>query len=253
VGAAAELPSTMAHNMDPLERYNLLDSISRELQKRMKTREINVYLGGYGIEHNNVNIVDSKRVYVERLLSEVHNDLLIQIASDLGLDIPTGTTTSSIELHAVLTKHGLNKCQVDFDRAFSAIPTDPSSAIGSASSTLESICKAILDAFNQPYPTKESLGPLVNSVFELMDLSPESHADPDIKRVLGGLLNAGVGLGVMRTKYSSFHGKGSGQRNLATRHARLAVNCLSAVGLFLIETYLERFAGDSRAPKKDEV
>lgn len=58
-----------------------------------------------------------------------------------------------------------------------------------------------------------------------MDMSPEGHADLDIKRVLGGLLKAAIGIGVLRTKYSGFHGKGKNQNSqkLTDRHSRLAI------------------------------
>lgn len=130
-------------------------------------------------------------------------------------------------------------CREDFEKALRDVDVDAPNAIGMASTTLESICKAILDEFEVPYPNDESLQPLLKSVFQSMNLSPDGHADPDLKRVLGGLSNAGSGLAVLRTKYSTFHGKGVHQLRLEKRHARLAVNALTAVGMFLVETYIE--------------
>ena len=77
-----------------------------------------------------------------------------------------------------------------------------------------------------------------------MQLSPDGQADDDIKRILGGLVNVGAGIATLRTKYSNFHGKGKRQYRLGKRHARLAVNSLTTTGLFLLETYQERFANE---------
>lgn len=138
-------------------------------------------------------------------------------------------------------------CREDFNKALRDAETDPANAIGMACTTLESICKAILDEIGTPYPKDESLHSLQKSVFQEIKLSPDAHADEDIKRTLGGLVNVGAGIAVLRTKYSTFHGKGATQQRLGKRHARLAINAISAVSLFLLETYQERFAGKSKS------
>ncbi|MBW2318677.1 MAG: abortive infection family protein [Deltaproteobacteria bacterium] len=229
--------------MKKIERYNLIGQIALELQARMNTTGINIFLGGFGVEHEMVDIVPSKRVYVEKLLSKELDKTVIEIADELGIDVPVSTTATCSELKDYLKKGGYQAATHDFERALGYISSDPEQALGSASSTLESICKAILDQHDEPYPKDQSLQPLLKSVFTLMDLSPDGHADPDIKRVLGGLLNAAIGIGVLRTKYSGFHGKGKDQKRkkLTDRHSRLAVNSCTAIGLFLIETYNERF------------
>ena len=210
----------------------------------MVTTDINVFLGGFGIEHENVNIVPSKRLYVQGLLADVSEGVILQIARELGLEIPNHLSKASTDLQNYLDVGGFEAANHDFERALEYVEKDAEQALGSASSTMESICKEILDKFGDLYPKDESLAPLVGAVFRRMDLSPEGYADPDIKRVLGGLLNAAVGLGVLRTKYSGFHGKGAKQKRkrLAGRHARLAVNAASTVGLFLVETYLDKFS-----------
>lgn len=227
----------------PLNRLELIDKIGRELQARMTTSDINVYLGAFGVETEDISMASSKWVYVKRLLSDVDESVIIKIASDLGLDIPSVVSASTQQLRDLLDGSALQYCQEDFDRALQNVETDPSNAIGMASTTLESICKAILDGFGKEYPKDESLQSLLKSVQAEMNLSPEAHADPEIKRILGGLVNAAVGIATLRTRYSTFHGKGAKQLRLGQRHARLAVNALATVGLFLLETFQDRFAG----------
>jgi hypothetical protein len=195
-----------------------------------------------------VNIVPSKRQYVEDLLSDATDSVVVEIARELNIEVPSPSTEANKNLKEYLSQGGYQAAVHDFERALEYIKSDPEQALGSASSTLESICKTILDRLNTPHPKDESLQPLLKVVFEKMNLSPEGHADPDIKRVLGGLLNTAVGIGVLRTKYSGFHGKSVEQKRkrLTDRHARLSVNSASAVGLFLIETYSEIYDITSR-------
>jgi hypothetical protein len=230
-----------------IDRLRLVSEIAMYLQQEMKTSQINVFLGGFGVECQSVNIVPSKRLYVEELLAPVPEAVVLRIARELEIEPPNAAGQNALELKGYLREGGYEAAVHDFDRALEYASTDAEQALGSASSTLESICKGILDRFNEPYPKDESLAPLAQSVFRRMSLSPEGHADPDIKRVLGGLLNAAVGLGVLRTKYSGFHGKGAEQRRkrLSERHARLAVNAASTVGLFLVETYVDRFGAEA--------
>ncbi len=228
--------------MRKIDRFNLIDQIGRRLQSTMTTTDINVYLGGFGIANDGAAMVHSKWVYVKELLSNVDDSIVTQIALDLGLDIPSSEITGAIHLRSLLDGSAYAHAKRDFDKALRDVDVRPESAIGLASTTLESICKAILDSFDEAYPKDESLQSLQKAVFRKMQLSPENHADSDIKRILGGLVNVGAGIATLRTKYSDFHGKGHRQYRLGRRHARLAVNALTTIGLFLLETYQERFA-----------
>lgn len=231
--------------LKPTNRINLVGEIALCLQEKMKTSEINAFLAYFGINAN-VSSVASKCVYVKELLnaSDVHDTTIIEIAEELELETSSLLyNVSAIGNLKVLLSNSqsLLMCYQDFHRALRNVDTDPSTAIASASSTLESICKAILDLFDQPYPSEEKMQSLLKAVFNVMSLSPDAHADADIKRTLGGLLNAGISIGVLRTKYSMAHGKGIKQGRLQPRHARLAINALSTIGLFLMETYQDRF------------
>lgn len=227
--------------MKQLERMNLIGAIACELQEQMTTSRINMFLSGFNITCEKVSIVPSKRVYVEELLSSASNDIVIEIASQLGLYRSKTTATENLENY--LQTEGYKAAHDDFERAMSYIETDPEQAMGSASSILESICKGILERLNKLLPKDQTLKSLIKATYGAMDLSPDSHADHDIKQVLGGIANAAIGIGAIRTKYSSFHGRTDTQKKyrLTARHARLTVGSSAVLGCFLIETYLERF------------
>ena len=226
--------------MKPIERLQLIERIACELQDRMVTTDINAYLPVFGISYRWQVSCASKRLYVKDILTPVDESTLIDVAKDLDLPIPEVADHPARSLADYLKVSGAATCREDFGRALDAISSDPSSAVGLACTTMESICKAILDGLGVPFPSDESLQSLMKEVSKRLNLSADGHADADIKRVLGGLSNVAGGLAVLRTKYSTFHGKGSRQYRLGTRHARLAVNSLAAAGQFLLETYAEQ-------------
>lgn len=88
--------------MNPTNRIQVITNIALHLQAEFNTTEINMLLSGYNLPIENVSIVNSKRVYVIDLLKSQKNELIIQIANDLGLEIPE-EINMKIEKPAVLT------------------------------------------------------------------------------------------------------------------------------------------------------
>jgi hypothetical protein len=214
----------------------------------MKVDDIPSYLAAFGVNIEITRPVSSKWVLIRTVLGKETDDKILTIARDLRVPVPGNLAPGALDLARVLSNRGMQVCQDDFGRALETVATDPAGAIGHACASLESICKAILEAVGFPLPKDESLKTLVKAVADQLQLSPEGHADPDLKQLLGGLANAAAGLAVIRTKYSAFHGKSPKQRRLVGRHARLAVNSAAAVGLFLVETHIARSKG---TPKDD--
>ena len=227
--------------MKRIARYELVTKIALHLQQEMTTTQINFFLGGFAVEHPGEKMASSKRTYVMELLESESDRKIVRIADELGIKSPKATTEGTHKLTDYLESDGLEAAREDFDRALESIESDPSQAISSSCSTLESICKAILDNLGEEYPRDESLQPLIKKVSKCLDLAPSGKADPEIKRILGGLENVSFGIAVLRTKFSSAHGRGKKQHNyrLSSRHARLAVNAAATAGYFLIETYLQ--------------
>lgn len=77
--------------MNPTDRIQIITSIALHLQAEYNTIGINMLLSGYSIPTENVSIVNSKRVYAIDLLKSQPNELIIQIAKDLGLEVPEQT------------------------------------------------------------------------------------------------------------------------------------------------------------------
>ena len=73
--------------MNPKDRLKIITEIALHLQADYNTTGINVLLSGYGIETDNVSIVNSKRLYVIDLLKSQPNDIIIRIAKDLEMEL----------------------------------------------------------------------------------------------------------------------------------------------------------------------
>jgi hypothetical protein len=229
--------------LKPSDRVQLISEIGRAVQAAMKVADIPGYLAAFGVRAVIDAPVTSKWVLIREALVGVPEATIIAIAHDLKVDVPGELGPGTLDLSRILSERGMSICQEDFSRALATVEADPAQAIGHACSSLESICKTIIEALGVPLPRDESFKALVKTVSDTLDLSPDKHADPDLKQLLGGLANAAAGIAVIRTKYSAFHGKSPKQRRLVGRHARLAVNSAAAVGLFLVETYLARVRG----------
>lgn len=155
-----------------------------------------------------------------------------------------GVAPGVAQLEEVLDRLSLQRSLEDFNRAMRQIDHDPEAAIASANSTLESIAKAILDRTGTPYPTNQETPALVKEALKVLRLSPEGQADPELKRVVGGLVNAAAGIGVLRTRFSAAHGQTDSLPRLSAWHARLAVNAAASVGLFLVEVWADIHVAD---------
>jgi len=152
--------------------------------------------------------------------------------------VEAGGTAPVTEIFGSTTL-SLPSVKADFERALLSIESDPEGAITSACSTLESVTKSILDGLGKPYPKDQSIQPLISATLRELTLAPDQYSEAEMKRILGGLVNIPAGIGVLRTKYGDAHGRGMQFAQLLPRHARLAVNAASTIGLFLLETYLD--------------
>jgi Abortive infection C-terminus len=136
----------------------------------------------------------------------------------------------------------LDSVHNDFERALSEADSDPADAITAACSTVESVCKCILDEMGKPYPSNKDIKGLVGEVAKHLNLSPGRDDLPkeweqDIRTILSGLFSVIGGIGSLRTHAGDAHGKGKNPVPADARIARLAIHAASTVSLFYIETW----------------
>lgn len=157
------------------------------------------------------------------------------------------TSTGTHAVAAVtLLKHAdaldLESVRSSFIAAIDEADSKPDGAITAACSTVESVCKCILDEMGVPYPNKQDVQGLMGAVAKQLNLSPGRDDLPkeweqDIRQVLSGLYTVVGGIGSLRTHIGDAHGRGKNPFPVDARIARLAINAASTVSLFYIETW----------------
>ena len=134
---------------------------------------------------------------------------------------------------------GIPAIEVEYERAYKAIESDPGAAVTAACTILESVCKSYLEGQGHAMPSKQVLGTLWPQVASHLGLSPKDVADDDLKRILQGLYSIGDGVAALPPSSAHGHAQGKSYR-LAPRHARLAVHAAHTMALFVLETWEER-------------
>jgi Abortive infection C-terminus len=152
------------------------------------------------------------------------------------------STVAAMALKEKAKALDLSSVHSDFERALSQADADPAGSITAACSTIESVCKCILDEMAKPYPTKKDIKGLVSEVAKHLNLSPGRDDLPkeweqDIRTILSGLFSVIGGIGSLRTHAGDAHGKGKNAVPADARIARLAIHAASTVSLFYIETW----------------
>lgn len=235
-----ELETHELKSVSHSERHDLINKIACELQSSMVTTDINIFLSGFGVVTENVSIVQSKRTYVQNLLKDTDSSVIVAIAHELNITPPNSCIVSVESIQELIKSHDLNSVLEDFHRALKNIENDPEQAIASSSSTLESICKAIIELEGKNLPKKQTMATVLSEAVAIVNFSPESHSEVEIKRILGGIQNVILGVGALRSGFSAAHGHGIKKYKLSSRHVRLLVNSMATFGMFLIETYIDK-------------
>ena len=136
---------------------------------------------------------------------------------------------------------GSKAIEVEYERAYRTIETDPAAAVTAACAILESVCKSYLELEGHEMPSKQTLGPLWSTAAEHLGLTPKVVSDDDLKRILQGLYSIADGVAALRTHSGSAHGRSSASRyEVAPRHARLAVHAAHTMAMFVLETWQAR-------------
>jgi hypothetical protein len=134
----------------------------------------------------------------------------------------------------------------DIDRALKSSNEDPESALTSACSTLESVCRSLLIEMGQELPKNKDLMSLYKSVREPLGLTTTASKYPkeisaDIIKIMSGLITAVEGIAALRTHAGDAHGREKGYTRIDTRIASLSIHSASTIALFLVETWQRKY------------
>jgi hypothetical protein len=135
---------------------------------------------------------------------------------------------------------GLAAVDLEYQRAYNSIGSDPGAAVTAACAIVEAVCKHYLETEEIPLPNKQTIAPLWTEVAKNLGLSPGQMADDDLKQILSGLFSIAAGVGALRTHEGSAHGHANKTYKIEARHARLAVHAAHTMALFILETWEAR-------------
>lgn len=160
----------------------------------------------------------------------------------LEIETRVGVTLTDLEPRELLNASVLHQYVAEMQQT---AETRPGSAIDAAKNLIEATAKLVLDELRVPYGKSPKLPGLLAQVQEALDLHPKLVAEDaaaagDIRRILGGLLQVGTGLGDLRNHYGDGHGRTELPRGLQPRHAHLAVGAADAYARFLLATLAQR-------------
>lgn len=122
----------------------------------------------------------------------------------------------------------------------------PDDAIGAAKQLIEATAKLVLLKRNLPVDERLDLPALIKQAQQALHLHPavappaRDGSSPDnadsIKRILGALTSAAIGVAELRNRYGTGHGRLAAPTGLGPRHARFAVGTAATWCELMLDT-----------------
>lgn len=197
--------------------------------------------------------VRSKKAEAEALLKFFNENLALEgyqiiekISSfDSHYFEPMGILPSTLaalnELKANAEKLNADHLNREIIRMQNAIDKDPELAIGTAKEFVETVCKMILTERKKTFKPTEDLPKLVFMTLEETNSVGTSGIDKKvdalIRRIIGNMNDLGTCMAELRNLQGTGHGKAASIVSVDSRHAALAVNVATTLGLFLFQSH----------------
>jgi hypothetical protein len=122
----------------------------------------------------------------------------------------------------------------------------PDDAIGAAKQLIEATAKLVLLKRNLPVDERQDLPSLIKQAQQALHLHPAAlppardAGSPDnsdsIKRIMGALTSAAIGVAELRNRYGTGHGRLAAPTGLGPRHARFAVGTAATWCELMLDT-----------------
>jgi len=153
-------------------------------------------------------------------------------------------SASDDSVAGTLRRFGASAVQSTWQKALARRTNDPEGAVTLARTLLESVCKHVLDDCGVVYGDAE-IPKLWAFTSEQLNLLPSQHDEEAFRRILGNCQAVVDGIANVRNRVGDAHGRGRRQVRISARHAELAVNLAGAMASFVLNTWLDRAAGEA--------
>ena len=177
-------------------------------------------------------IQDQSRTYAKRRrhIAEQFEEVLTFLEQHAA-------TLSDEPISQILNKVDASHVAAAWQMALERRASDPTVAITSALTLIETVCKHILDEQKVNYSHTDDLPTLYRLTADLFKLSPSQHTEQIFRQILGGCQSVIEGLGAMQDRHSDADGTETAGVRPASRHAELAVNLAGTMATFLLATW----------------
>ena len=183
----------------------------------------------------------SNEIELNETLHNMDVNFLLKIAIELGVETPD--FIPSIPIFKNELKSNYKNAYDCFLNAYKQIEKDPSSAVGYANSTLESIIKEILkdERFLNKITGSETLYKLTEIILKEFNISYQNPLE-EIKKIGSSLLCICQHIEKLRSEKTNFHGKTSDDYLIDDAiYTHYIINTITTVGLFLISYYKKKY------------
>lgn len=176
-------------------------------------------------------------------------DKLSMVLHEYGLEylkgghiLKRGAGLAGRKLEEIIATRNLTELQMEFERIEKNLDADPATAVTASCALLESLFKLYIEEKNLGMPADQSVKPLWKQIRKDLNFDPGVIQDGDLQAVLTGLAAIVEGIGSLRTRKGSAHGRGKTSYRLKPRHARLTAHAAAALAVFVLETWQEKAA-----------
>ena len=166
-----------------------------------------------------------------------------------GHILQLGSSAASRTLQQIVRDRDLKGVQLEFERIFANIESDPAAAVTASCALLEALFKTYIADEKLALPADQSVLPLWKAVRAHLQLDPADMQDEGLRKILSGLASIVDGIASLRTRRGSAHGHdGRAGFRVEPRHARLASH-----GAFTLATFFIEVAETKRARSQPNV
>ncbi len=231
------------HMISPLAMMDIIGRISsflyletitnkhydyQDIQRYLSRWKRSVFLYEYDVENS-----------IKNVLTSMPEELLFQIAVDLGIEIP-GLLYSVAEIKGILNDRYKDVGRA-FDDACKEVYTDPSIAIVKANAALERLIKEICkDESIEDCNPRATLCKLTEHILKQFNFFPDKNLNSNIRNMGSGLLTTTQAIEAIRSSNTESHGT-LDEIISDPLYAVFVVNSIATVGIFLLNYYEKHY------------